>query len=265
MGVNFTEPALEDSKTALMHVNTSTAFNMTLCRRIRSLLEDAGFAETLERRSEYWLMDGVDYYFENMDRFAEEDFEPSEEDLVMTRIRTTGVVLSDLHDKSTNPPMRFTVVDVGGQRSERRKWIHCFDDVKAVLFLAGLTGYNQVLFEDQTVNRMKESLALFGEVIRYPQFKDTPIFLLLNKKDLFELMIKKASLKGTFPEYNGPDGEVMPAIDHIKGLYQDVMNEVCPGKAVYIHVIAARVRLDMKVMFQEVKEVLQRKKATGRM
>lgn len=40
-----------------------------------------------------------------------------------------------------------------------------FDDVKAVLFLAGLTGYNQVLFEDQTVNRMKESLALFGEVI----------------------------------------------------------------------------------------------------
>ena len=60
--------------------------------------------------------------------------------------------------------MRFTVVDVGGQRSERRKWIHCFDDVRAVMFLVGLSGYNQLLFEDQTQNRMKESLALFREV-----------------------------------------------------------------------------------------------------
>jgi G-protein alpha subunit len=32
------------------------------------------------------------------------------------------------------------LVDVGGQRSERRKWIHCFDDVKAIIFLEGLSG-----------------------------------------------------------------------------------------------------------------------------
>lgn len=39
---------------------------------------------------------------------------------------------------------RLHFVDVGGQRSERRKWIHCFQDVTAVLFLVGLSGYNQV-------------------------------------------------------------------------------------------------------------------------
>jgi len=37
---------------------------------------------------------------------------------------------------------------VGGQRSERKKWIKCFDDVKAVLFIVNLGGYNSVLFED---------------------------------------------------------------------------------------------------------------------
>jgi len=57
-------------------------------------------------------------------------------------------------------------VDVGGQRSERRKWIHCFDDVKAIIFLVSLPGYNQVLFEDAGMNRMHESLNLFREVVK---------------------------------------------------------------------------------------------------
>ena len=39
-------------------------------------------------------------------------------------------------------------MDVGGQRSERRKWIQCFDDVKAVLFVCALSGYDMTLFED---------------------------------------------------------------------------------------------------------------------
>ena len=41
------------------------------------------------------------------------------------------------------------IVDVGGARSERRKWIHCFDDVHAVLFMCALSGYDMTLFEDE--------------------------------------------------------------------------------------------------------------------
>ena len=37
---------------------------------------------------------------------------------------------------------------MGGQRSERRKWIQCFDDVRAVLFVCALSGYDMTLFED---------------------------------------------------------------------------------------------------------------------
>ena len=36
------------------------------------------------------------------------------------------------------------MLDVGGQRSERRKWIHCFDDVKAIIFLTAINEYDQV-------------------------------------------------------------------------------------------------------------------------
>ena len=41
------------------------------------------------------------------------------------------------------------MVDVGGQKSERRKWIHCFQDVTSILFLVSLSGYDQCLFEDR--------------------------------------------------------------------------------------------------------------------
>ena len=39
--------------------------------------------------------------------------------------------------------------DVGGQRSERKKWIHVFDNVNAVLFLVAISGYDHVLVEDR--------------------------------------------------------------------------------------------------------------------
>lgn len=51
------------------------------------------------------------------------------------------------------------MVDVGGQKSERRKWIHCFQDVTSILFLVSLSGYDQCLVEDKDAVRF--SLPLF--------------------------------------------------------------------------------------------------------
>lgn len=41
------------------------------------------------------------------------------------------------------------IFDVGGQRSERKKWIHCFEGVTAVLFIVALSGYDCCLVEDK--------------------------------------------------------------------------------------------------------------------
>lgn len=55
----------------------------------------------------------------------------------------------------------FVVIDVGGQRNERKKWIHCFEDVTAIVFIAALSAYDSMLFEDNSTNRMYEALDLF--------------------------------------------------------------------------------------------------------
>ena len=39
---------------------------------------------------------------------------------------------------------------MGGQRSERKKWIHCFEDVTAIIFCVAMSEYDQVLHEDET-------------------------------------------------------------------------------------------------------------------
>ena len=41
--------------------------------------------------------------------------------------------------------------DIGGQRSERKKWIHCFEGVTAIIFLVALSEYDLCLAEDQEI------------------------------------------------------------------------------------------------------------------
>ena len=120
------------------------------------------------------------------------------------------------------------------------------------LFLFIFSLFFSVLFEDNSVNRMQESLNLFTEVVKNPLFKSTPIFVFLNKKDLFEEMIPKTPLKTCFPDYTGAPGEVRPALEFIEKRYKMIMQEHVPGKTVYVHVIAARLRMDMKIAFGEV-------------
>lgn len=44
--------------------------------------------------------------------------------------------------------------DVGGQRSERKKWIHCFENVTSIIFCVALSEYDQVLLEESSQVRM---------------------------------------------------------------------------------------------------------------
>lgn len=106
---------------------------------IDQLWKDPGIQKVYQRKDEYWNMDATPYYLDECFRIADNSFAPNEEDMIMARIRTTGIVISEV----VETPFKFQVVDVGGQRSERRKWIHCFDDVKAIIYLASLSGYNQ--------------------------------------------------------------------------------------------------------------------------
>jgi len=205
------------------------------------------------RRSEYWFLDATPYYIDNLHRFMEEGYIPTEEDIIMTRVRTTGIAQTDLDEGNVH----FRVVDVGGQRNERKKWIHCFDDVKALLFVVNLAGYDQVMFEDPTMNRMKESLNLFSQICNNPVFSNTPIFLCLNKKDIFEQMIQTVGLEKCFEDYKGGN-DVNTALMYIQEQFHSKVNKDPNNSSRILHTypIAARFKKDVKYTWDEVKKIL---------
>jgi guanine nucleotide-binding protein subunit alpha, other len=77
---------------------------------------------------------------------------PTDQDLLRSRLRTTGITetIFDLGQ------LTYRMFDVGGQRSERKKWIHCFENVNCLLFLVAISGYDQCLVEDKDgVSKMR--------------------------------------------------------------------------------------------------------------
>ena len=103
-------------------------------------------SEIFERRNEFQLNDSAQYYFDAIERISAPGYIPTTDDVLRSRVRTTGIVQSDFKIKS----LSFEMFDVGGQRNERRKWIHCFDHVNVVVFVAAISEFDQTLYEDET-------------------------------------------------------------------------------------------------------------------
>ena len=139
LGISLGDLSLKSSADVISECQGDTELTPELASKIDALWHDSGIQATFARRSEFWNLDATSYYMSEVIRFASEDFDPNDDDVVMARVRTTGIVVTQVPD----PPYQYQVVDVGGQRSERRKWIHCFDNVNAIIFLEGLSGYNQ--------------------------------------------------------------------------------------------------------------------------
>ncbi|XP_057696838.1 guanine nucleotide-binding protein subunit alpha-11-like [Corythoichthys intestinalis] len=222
---------------------------------IRRLWADSGIRVCYSRRCEYQLLDSTEYYMNQLDRIAEPDYIPTEQDVLRVRFPTTGI-----HDYSfTINKITLRIVDVGGQKSERRKWIHCFENVTSLIFLASLSEYDQVLEERDTINRMEESLALFYTTIHSPWFHNTSIILFLNKTDILADKIQTSDLKKYFPGFMGRRQDPIEARKYIEKLYQQQTNNPDnreEGKSLYTHPTCATDTENIRKVFSDVKDTV---------
>jgi GTPase SAR1 family protein len=217
---------------------------------LKKLWQDEGIQKTFGMSSQFQLNDSAEYYFQNIDRLVAPGYVPDVQDVLRSRAKTTGIIETDFTINKT----KFTLVDVGGQRSERRKWMHCFENVTALIFCVSLSGYDLKLYEDEATNRMHEALQLFSKTITNVWFHNTPVILFFNKYDIFQKKIKTVPLSVCFPKYEGPAGDIDNAFTFIE---QQFLNENDnPQKPIYSHKTTATDTSNIQAVFNAVQDIL---------
>ncbi|XP_022082144.1 guanine nucleotide-binding protein G(q) subunit alpha [Acanthaster planci] len=217
---------------------------------IESIWSDSGIQECYDRRREYQLTDSAKYYLSDLRRIANANYVPTEQDVLRVRVPTTGIIEYPFDLDS----IIFRMVDVGGQRSERRKWIHCFENVTSIMFLVALSEYDQVLVESDSENRMEESKALFRTIITYPWFQNSSVILFLNKKDLLEEKIMHSHLVDYFPEFDGPQRDAQAAREFILKMFVELNPD--SDKIIYSHFTCATDTENIRFVFAAVKDTI---------
>lgn len=202
------------------------------------------------RNREYQLNDSAEYFLNELSRIKRRDYIPNVNDVLRTRVKTTGIVETNFRYKD----LSFQLFDVGGQRSERKKWIHCFEGVTAIIFCVALSAYDLVLAEDEEMNRMHESMRLFDSICNNKWFVSTSIILFLNKKDLFQQKIAYSPLEICFPDYTGGNN-YEEASNYIQTQFEN-LNRKKDSKEVYTHFTCATDTSNIEFVFDAVHDVI---------
>jgi len=220
-----------------------------LVEGVKVLWAQQATKDELYKASEFQILDCAKYFLDSVERVTSPGYSPTEEDVLHARTKTVGIseIVFDIENA------RWRMIDVGGQRGERRKWIHCFQGVTAVIFCVALSEYDMKLREDNNVNRMHESLKLFDEISNCKWFQNTSVILFLNKKDLFQDKVKVIDLKICFDDYTG-------GLDYEKGVafirQKFAATEKNEKRTLYTHVTIATDTNNIKVIFNAVKDTI---------
>jgi GTPase SAR1 family protein len=216
----------DDSKTMKMYETIMSYKSSIAVTWVSSALSDTDLRDALiyfwkdcepvralfaNKRQFIGVPDSSKYFFKKVNELWRDDYLPDDIDILQCRFRTTGLIEDHFIINET----RFLVCDVGGQRNERKKWIHFFDNVTAVLFVVSLSCYDEVPFEDvglddgdmdseERGNNMLESIQVFTEVLSEPCFAETLMIVFFNKTDLMKEKIQSVPITTAFPEYDGP-------------------------------------------------------------
>jgi len=256
----------EDSLAAAAVINGVEASEKTLrpdvVHALKTLWKDSKFQQAVELRSKFQLQECVLPFFQAVQSYPAwggPGWIPNKDDCVRARIRSSGVIQADF----TVDGVPYSLYDAGGQRAERRKWIHHFDDVTALIYMASLTDYDEVLYEDNSKNRLQESLEVFEDLQRNHEWQT---LLFLNKLDLFEdkYLVRKVALNasGLFPYAPQGNDDKDAAIKWMAALYKSKM--LTPDKdAFFVHAISAVDSKAVEALFAETKMIVLQRAVGG--
>jgi len=217
----------------------------------KALWADEGVQRAIAKGNEFALHDNLDYFCNDIDRFFARDYLPTDQDVLRSRLRTTGIT-ETIFDLGS---LTYRMFDVGGQRSERKKWIHCFENVNCLLFLVAISGYDQCLVEDKDGNQMQEALMLWESIANSQWFTKSALILFLNKIDLFKEKLATSPITDHgFTDYNGDADDYKQASKYFMDKFKALNRN--PQKEIYGHFTNATDTDLLKITMTSVQDMI---------
>ncbi|MBW0544202.1 hypothetical protein O181_083917 [Austropuccinia psidii MF-1] len=217
---------------------------------LKSFWQDDGVRKAMSSGNEWAMPENLNYFFPDLDRLFEPSYLPTDQDILHCRVKTTGITETIFNVSE----LTYRMFDVGGQRSERKKWIHCFEGVTAILFLVAISGYDASLLEDGDANQMQEALMLFDTITNSQWFTQTSMILFLNKTDLFKRKLYYSPISKYFPDYQGDDTDYDAARSFFKDRFVRLNRST--KKEIYTHYTCATDTSLMRVVMASVTDII---------
>ena len=179
--------------------NTTENIIIKLWDSIEEVWKDNNVKKCAKRGNEFHLIDSAQYFLDRINIIRQKDYTPDDQDILRCRVLTTGILETQFFVKKVN----FHIFDVGGQRDQRKKWIQCFNQVTAIIFVVDISSFNMTIREDGKVNRLIESLESFRQIWVNRYLYHISIILFLNKYDIFveKIVQQNCKLEDYFPDY----------------------------------------------------------------
>ena len=187
-------------------------------------------------------------YFDAASRIGASDYVPTDQDILRSRVKTTGLT----EERFQVGLLQYVVFDVGGQRSERKKWIHCFENVNVLIFLVAISEYDQTLYEDSDINRMNEAAGLFESISNSRWFAQSSVILFMNKTDLFKAKLISSPIYEYYSDYDGPS-DYPTGCAYMESKFTPLYRNGA-ARPLHVHFTCATDTEQLKVVFNAVEE-----------
>ncbi|KAF8956308.1 guanine nucleotide binding protein, alpha subunit [Flammula alnicola] len=188
--------------------------------------------QTLLKTAEIALEEQPGFFLDQAVRVTKEDYRPGPDDVLKARVTTLGpeehtIIAESGREKSK----QWTIYDVAGSRGQRAAWAQYFDDVNIIIFMAPLSGFNQVLAEDEDVNRLTDSLRLWQMICSNKILAGVAFVLFLNKLDILDRKLKSGIQFSSFvTSYTDKPNETKPVARYLLDAFTSLHQQYSPQR-----------------------------------
>ncbi|KAK2467858.1 hypothetical protein APHAL10511_000153 [Amanita phalloides] len=239
--LNVAQTSVDDESCVDFNDPKDPGVILNACSEDMKALWNDPIIQELLRSMRIRLEDMAGFFLDSLDRVTSLRYIPNDDDILRARLKTMGVSEHRFKLKAGNMVSHdWRIFDVGGARTLRAAWAPYFDDIDAIIFLAPISCFDQVLIEDPAVNRLEDSILLWKSIVSNPLLKRTQVILFLNKVDILKAKLKAGVRFGDFViSYGDRPNEFEHAATYLRRKFAALLKQYSPlPRSFYCHLTA---------------------------